>query len=113
MRNWPRPQTLKELREFLGLTGYYRRFVESYGKIAWPLAQLLKKDCFRWNDAAESAFAKLKEAMTTVPVLALPDFSQPFVLETDASGHGIGGCLDAKSETNCLFQSGATPKKSE
>jgi len=93
VKDWPKPTSLKLLRGFLGLTGYYRRFIRNYASLATPLTDMLKKDNFKWTTAAEDAFMKLKEALTSSPVLALPNFTQPFTLETDASGIGIGAVL--------------------
>ncbi|XP_024031524.1 uncharacterized protein LOC112094558, partial [Morus notabilis] len=93
MLDWPSPRTIKELWGFLGLTGYYRRFGAGVGGIAGALTHQLKKDAFAWNSEAEEAFQCLKKAITEIPVLDLPDFSQPFVVESNASGFEVGAVL--------------------
>jgi hypothetical protein len=82
-----------ELRAFLGLTGYYRRFVPKYGLIAKPLTNALRLKQFQWTSQAQEAFDNLKVAMTHTPVLALPNFQEQFTVETNACADGIGAVL--------------------
>ena len=87
---WLRPHNVKGLRGFLRLTDYYRWFVKDYGV---TITELLKKDGFNWDSKAEETFCKLKQAMSEVPILGLPNFNKPFTLETDVSANGIGVVL--------------------
>ncbi|GJX33296.1 gypsy/ty3 retroelement polyprotein [Tanacetum coccineum] len=93
MKEWPVPINIKQLRGFIGLIGYYRRFIKGYAIISQPLTALLKRNAFQWSSQTQTAFEKLKQAMINSPVLALLNFNKGFVIETDASGVGIGAVL--------------------
>ncbi|KAL0559480.1 hypothetical protein IC582_004091 [Cucumis melo] len=91
---WTRPSTVSEVRSFLGLAGYYRRFVENFSRIATPLTQLTRKGApFVWSKACEDSFQTLKQKLVTAPVLTVPDGSGSFVIYSDASKKGLGCVL--------------------
>jgi hypothetical protein len=93
MMDWPIPKTLKNLIGSLGLTGYYRKFVQKYGRIEAPLTALTKKDAFSWTLEATKAFEQIKEVMCKDLVLTTSDFTKTFIVECDASRNGIGDVL--------------------
>lgn len=89
--NWAVPTTIRKLRGFLGLAGYYRKFVRNFGVLCKPLTQLLRKGVsYKWTEETQEAFLAIKQALVSAPVLALLDFSKTFTVETDASDYGIG-----------------------
>ena len=105
VQNWPTPACVKDVRGFLGLSGYYRRFIKHYGLISKPLTLLLKKGTpFIWSSVTQSAFETLKNALVTTPVLALPQFDKSFTLETDASDSGIGAVLMQGGPPHCFLK---------
>ncbi|KAJ0556778.1 putative nucleotidyltransferase, Ribonuclease H [Helianthus annuus] len=94
IKNWEAPKSPTEIRQFLGLAGYYRRFIENFSKIAQPLTALTQKDKkFDWGDTQESAFQLLKEKLCGAPILSLPDGTDDFVVYCDASHQGLGCVL--------------------
>ena len=91
---FPTPKNPKDIKSFLGLVGYYRRFIENFSKITKPLTSLLKKDVkFNWSQEQTDAFNFLKHKLTTAPLLQYPDFNKPFILTTDASNYAVGAIL--------------------
>ena len=91
---WPTPINQQQLQQFLGLASYYRRFVRGFAAICRLLYQLTEKNApFRWTSECDNAFCELKQLLTSAPVLSYPDFSKPFILDTDASNVGIGAVL--------------------
>ncbi len=94
IREWPTPKNVDDVRRFLGLAGYYRKFVKDYSILASPLSDLLKKDTpFQWSEQRDKAFQSLIDAITTAPTLVLPDPKLPYVITADACGFGIGASL--------------------
>ena len=92
--NWKQPKTVTHIRSFLGLAGYYRRFIKNFSKIARPMTQLLKKEKkFEWSEDCEASFQILKDLLTKAPVLVLPDIHKSFDIYCDASRHGLGCVL--------------------
>ena len=110
IRDRPQPRSARAVRGFLGIAGYYRKFVHNYGIIATLLTALLKKEGFRWNDDAAGAFSTLKEAVTSAPVLSLPDFTKQFVVECDASTYGFGAVLVQEGHPIAFFSRPVAPR---
>ena len=96
---WKSPASVTDIRSFLGMAGYYRRFIEGFSTIAKPMTQLLKKDkTFVWTKACEKSFQQLKKKLTTAPVLIVPDIHKSFEVYCDASRKGLGCVLMQESK---------------
>jgi hypothetical protein len=92
--SWKAPTSVSDIQSFLGLAGYYRRFIEGFSKMSKPMIELLEKDKqFEWTPACEASFQELKKRLTTAPVLVMPDMEKPFSIYCDASGQGLGCVL--------------------
>jgi hypothetical protein len=109
--DWPTPKNLTELRGLFGLCSYYRQFVKGFSQLGAPLTDLTKKVAFHWTEESQQTFDKRKEVMSTCPILALPDFSQSFVLECDASRVGIGVVLMQRATPLCLRAESSTSRR--
>jgi hypothetical protein len=108
--NWPAPKSIKQVRGFLGLAGWYRRFIANFSEITTPITNLLSgKKKFIWTEGAQNAFDQLKAALTSAPVLQNPDFKRKFYLHCDASDYGVGAVLvqlnDAQEERPVAYMS--------
>jgi hypothetical protein len=101
VESFPVPDTPKRVRSYLGLVGYYRRFINNFSQISAPMRALLKKDVkFKWTTQCQDSFEKLKQSLISSPVLILPDFKRQFILTTDASFSGIAYILSQKDDSN-------------
>lgn len=111
VQQWPTPSTAKELRNFLGLAGFYRKFVRHFGMISRPLMDLLKKNTlFVWTTEHQQAFELLKTTLSSAPVLALPDFSLPFCIYTDACKTGVSAVLMQRGHPLAFLSKALGPK---
>jgi len=99
--SWPEPRNVKDVRKFLGLANYYRRFIKDFAQVARPMNVLMRKDVkWRWEGEEQAAFDKLKKAFTTRLVLAAPDLDKEFRVKADASNYATGGMLSMKCSNN-------------
>ena len=117
VREFPVPKSQKDVRSFLGLANYYRKFIKDFSAIAAPLNALLSKDTnFEWTLDCQNAFDTLKNALSSAPILAYPDFSKPFILYTDASSTAISyilGQRDDQGKERVICYSGRALRQSE
>ena len=99
--SWPEPKNIKDIRKFLGLTNYYRRFIKDFAWVARPINTLTRKNVkWQWGSEQQQAFNELKRIFTTRPVLAAPDLNKEFRMEADTSNYATGGVLSIKCSDN-------------
>ncbi len=99
--DWPTPDSRKALQRFMGFANFYRRFIRNFSQLAAPLTALTStRMTFRWSNAADSAFSKLKSCFVSAPILVAPDPSRQFVVEVDASEVGVGAVLSQRSSAD-------------
>ncbi|KAL4291580.1 hypothetical protein GQ457_14G013300 [Hibiscus cannabinus] len=111
IKAWPIPTSIKGVRGFLGIAGYYRKFIKGFSTLAASLSDLLRKgEGFDWTAAAQEAFDQLKQRLCSAPVLGLPDFSKEFIVETDASGVGIGAVLHQGDKLLAFYSQKLSPR---
>jgi hypothetical protein len=100
--NWMPPTTTSEIQSFLGLVGYYRRFIKDFSKIAKPMTKLLEKNtAFEWTAECQASFEELRKCLTSTPVLVLPDLTKKFNIYYDASRRGLGCVLMQEGQVVC------------
>ena len=110
VKDWPVPGDVGQLRSFLGMANYFRRFVKGYSNLVRPLNFLLRKTSeWKWTESCQEAFDKAKHTLVSVPVLAQPDFSKPFEVVADACGFGIGAVLLQEGRPVAFESRGMTP----
>lgn len=110
MLDWPTSASPSDLRGFLGLTGFYRKFIKKYAAIAESLTALLHKGNFSWNSEAQEAFHQLKSMITQAPSLATPDFTIPFIMKSNASSTALGTVLLQNSHPIAFFSKQLFPQ---
>lgn len=110
VRDFPCPKSVTEIRRFVGMASWFRRFIKNFSTIAKPLTTLTEKNHpFNWDNTCQQAFQTLKTALSSAPALAHPDFTKEFVVETDASNVGVGAVL-IQDQRPIAFASRASPR---